>query len=155
MTNRFCASLEEVGRTRWNNFPFTLERVGWQDTELHWCVWLPNIWAPILPLYDVQMSFFIYNYFNDGLSLWVTRIVVGPALGFLIIFQDFLKVFLNLLQYCFCFMLSFVFQPWGMWDLSFPTRDWTSIPCIRRQSLNRWTTKEILNVLKCGSYPRT
>ena len=30
-----------------------------------------------------------------------------------------------------------------MWDLSFPTRDQTHIPCIGRQSLNHWTTKEV------------
>ena len=36
-----------------------------------------------------------------------------------------------------------VFWPWGMWHLSSPTRVWTLIPCIRRQSLNHWATREI------------
>ena len=31
-----------------------------------------------------------------------------------------------------------------MWGLSSPTRDWTRVPCIRRQTLNRWTAREIL-----------
>ena len=36
-----------------------------------------------------------------------------------------------------------VFWPWGMWDLSSPTRDQTCIPCIGRQSLNLWTAREV------------
>ena len=36
-----------------------------------------------------------------------------------------------------------VFWPWGMWDLSSQTRDWTCTLCIRRWSLNHWTTREI------------
>ena len=30
-----------------------------------------------------------------------------------------------------------------MWDLSSPTRDRTHDPCIERQSLNTWTTREV------------
>ena len=30
-----------------------------------------------------------------------------------------------------------------MWDLSSLTRNWTCIPCIRRQVLNHWTTREV------------
>ena len=32
----------------------------------------------------------------------------------------------------------------SMWNLSSPTRDQTCIPCIRRQILNHWTTREVL-----------
>ena len=53
-----------------------------------------------------------------------------------------LKSLLNLLQYCFCFMFG-VFWPQGMWDRSFSTRDQTGTPCIGRQSLKRWTTREV------------
>ena len=35
------------------------------------------------------------------------------------------------------------FWPWGMWDLNSLTRDWTCMPCIRRQSSNYWTTWEV------------
>jgi len=35
-----------------------------------------------------------------------------------------------------------VFQPWGMWDPSFPTRDWTCSSCVGRWSPNLWTTRE-------------
>ena len=31
----------------------------------------------------------------------------------------------------------------GMWDLSFPTRDWTCVPCIARWILNHCTTREV------------
>ena len=56
--------------------------------------------------------------------------------------EPFLKSLLNLLQYCFCFMFWF-FWPWDMWDLSSLTRDQTHTPCIRRQSLNHWTAREV------------
>ena len=49
---------------------------------------------------------------------------------------------MNLLQYCFFFYVL-VFWPRGMWDLSSPTRDRTLTPCIGRQSLNHWTTREV------------
>ena len=53
----------------------------------------------------------------------------------------FLKSLLNLLQYCFCFMNFFWL--WGMWDLSFPTRDQACASYIGRQSLNHWTTRKV------------
>ena len=49
------------------------------------------------------MSFFIYNYFNDGLSLWITRIAVGPALGVLIFFSRFFKGFFEFVTILFLF----------------------------------------------------
>ena len=39
------------------------------------------------------------------------------------------------------------FWPWGMWDLSSPTRDRTHTPCIGRQSFNHWTTREVPGTL--------
>ena len=45
---------------------------------------------------------------------------------------------------------------WGllsrnMWDLSSPTRGWTHVPCIGKQILNPWTTREVpLALLKSG-----
>ena len=35
----------------------------------------------------------------------------------------------------------------SMWDLSSLTRDWTSAPCIERQRLNHWTTREVLEII--------
>ena len=31
----------------------------------------------------------------------------------------------------------------GMWDLSFPTRDWTCSNCIGSMEFNHWTTREV------------
>ena len=45
----------------------------------------------------------------------------------------------------------------SMWNLSFPTRDLTHIPCTGRQILNHWTTMEIpdrCSVLKENFGPR-
>ena len=39
-----------------------------------------------------------------------------------------------------------VFWPRDMWDLSFPTRDRTLTHCTGRQSLNSWTTREVLRI---------
>ena len=36
-----------------------------------------------------------------------------------------------------------VFWPWGIWDPSFPTKDWPLSPCTGRQILNQWTTREV------------
>ena len=33
--------------------------------------------------------------------------------------------------------------PLGTWDLSSKIRDWTHAPCIGKQSLNHWTTREV------------
>ena len=38
------------------------------------------------------------------------------------------------------------YLPWGVWDLSSPTRDWSHVPCIERQLLNHWTTREVPRV---------
>ena len=62
----------------------------------------------------------------------------------------FFKFLLNLLQYCFCCFYVLGFWPWGMWDLSFLTRDWTLTPCIERQSLNHWITREVPRICALG-----
>ena len=43
------------------------------------------------------------------------------------------------------FLIFFYFLAtlYGMWDLSSPTRDGTQAPCIGRQILNHWTTREV------------
>ena len=54
-----------------------------------------------------------------------------------------LKSLLNLLPYCFCFI--FIFWLWGLWDLSSPTGNQAHTPCIKRQSINHWTTSKSQN----------
>ena len=36
----------------------------------------------------------------------------------------------------------------SMFHLSSPTRNWTCVPCIARQILNHWTTREVLVTVK-------
>ena len=56
------------------------------------------------------------------------------------IFKDFIEfVTILLLFYVLVFLVVRLF--W--WDLIFPTRDRTGTPCIGRQSLNHWTTREV------------
>ena len=62
-------------------------------------------------------------------------------------------VFVFFFKICWCGSLEFVktllllyglvFWPQGMWDLSFPTRDRTHTPCIRKWSLNHWTSRKV------------
>ena len=54
---------------------------------------------------------------------------------------SFLKSSLNLLQYCFCYVL--VLWPRGMCDLSSLTRGGTHTRCTGRPTLNLWTTREV------------
>ena len=37
---------------------------------------------------------------------------------------------------------AWAYLPYGMWDLSSLTRDGTCVPCIGRQILNHWATRE-------------
>ena len=48
------------------------------------------------------------------------------------VFIEFVTILLYVLFFC----------PWGMWDLSLPTRDQTLTPCTGRWSLNHWTARE-------------
>ena len=56
---------------------------------------------------------------------------------------QFFKVLIELVTILLLFYFVFVFLPWGMWDLSSQTRDWTHTPCIGRRSLNHWTAREV------------
>ena len=39
--------------------------------------------------------------------------------------------------------------PHSMWDLSYLTRDRTRVPCIARQIINSWTTREVPVLFSC------
>ena len=90
-----------------------------------------------------------------GLPATIPVCASSPSHFFKIFFfwcGPFLKLWSNLLQYCFCFVL--VFWLWSMWDLRSPTRDWTRTPYIGRQSLNHWTAREVL-ILVTNTTPFT
>ena len=55
---------------------------------------------------------------------------------------ELLKGFLEFVTILFLFYVL-VFWLRVMWDLSFPTRDWTFTPCIGRLSLNYLTAREV------------
>ena len=101
-----------------------------------WYIFIEEILLPI-------SYFSLVPQFGKSLLIWFS------FLGFF--FEDFflcvpfLKSLLNLLQYCFCFKFQLLW-PQDMWELSFPTRDWTHTLYIGRQSLNHWTTREVLKV---------
>ena len=66
-----------------------------------------------------------------------------------------LKVFIEFITILLLFyVLGFggSFWPWGMWDLSFLTRDQTHTLYIGKWNLNQWTKKEVLKTLflKCS-----
>ena len=52
------------------------------------------------------------------------------------------KVFIEFCTVLFLFYVL-VFWPWGVGDLSYPSRDRTFTPCAGRESFNHWTTREI------------
>ena len=58
------------------------------------------------------------------------------------IFKVFIEFVTILLPF---YALGFFFFFWlqSMWELSSLTRDWTRTPCVGRQSLNHWTTREV------------
>ena len=51
-----------------------------------------------------------------------------------------------MLQYCFCFFFL-DFWPQGMWDFISSNSDQTWTPCIQRQGVNHWTTREVPQLL--------
>ena len=88
---------------------------------------------------------FVFCFFFNFLFIYLFMAVLGLRCG---MGDLYLKSLLNLLQCCFCFIFCF-FWPGGMWGLT-PTRDQTHTPCIRRQSLNHWTTREVPHgILNC------
>ena len=53
------------------------------------------------------------------------------------------KVFIEFVTILLLFFYILVFWLQGMWDLSSLMRDQTRTPCIGRQSLNHWITREV------------
>ena len=64
---------------------------------------------------------------------------MSPNLELLIQTAIFLSFFLS-----FFFLTFSGLTPCGIWDLSSPTRDGTCAPALGVQSLNHWTSREVL-----------
>ena len=61
-------------------------------------------------------------------------------------YYPFLHFFFTVfIEFVTILLLSYVLACWpqSTWDLSSPTRGWTWTPCIGRQSLNHWATREV------------
>ena len=89
-----------------------------------------------------HLSMYLLNIYIPSLKKCLFKSFAHFFLKFFFLMWTIFKVFIELLQYCFCFICYFWL--WGMWDLSSQTRDWTCNPCIGR-SLNHWTTREVLD----------
>ena len=95
----------------------TTEQLNW--TGLNWIV----LNKPAKPKNQVSktMTHFLKDFFFE----------CGP----LLVFIKFVTVML--------LFYILVFWLWGMWNLNSLTGDQTFTPCIEKQSLNHWTTKEV------------
>ena len=58
-------------------------------------------------------------------------------------FKSFYWICYSVVSVFFFFFYILVFWPGGRWDPSSLARDGTWAPCIGKQSLNQWTTKEV------------
>ena len=76
------------------------------------------------------------------LSWFPLFIVIYHICVFLNIFFWY-GLFLSLYWIYYSIIYVLVFWPWGMWDLSYPSRDWTHTPCIRSQNSNYWTVRKV------------
>ena len=117
--------------------------------------WCAVSWKPLFHTFGLSGAFFL-GYFRwkgkSGPCFSIFCRSVSPSvdffyyifLSFLFFFWcgPFLKSLLNLLQYCFCFMFWFFDHEAGR-IFSSLTRDQTCTPCIGRQTLNHWTTREV------------
>ena len=70
-------------------------------------------------------------------ALQVDSLPVEPSV------KPIFKVFVEFMIVLLLFHILFFYWPWGMWELSSLTRDQTHTPCIGKQNLNHWTTREV------------
>ena len=91
-------------------------------------------------------SFFELSHFS--MTLHSSSNLVVNTHWFLLCFLRFFfnwcgTIFLSLYWICYNIIYVLVLWPWGMWDLSCWSRDWTSTLCMGRPSLNHWTAREV------------
>ena len=79
--------------------------------------------------------FWTFNYLF--LAVWVFVAVSGLSLGRRV------GATLQVWRTGFPLWSTWALLPHGVWDLRSWTRDWTPVPCIDRQILNHWTTREV------------
>ena len=86
----------------------------------------------------------------EGPHSWFNTLQLPSWNFFLKIFFLMWTIFKVIIEFVTILLLFYVlvFWPWGMWDLSSPTRDQTHTPCIGKRSLNHWTAREVPALLK-------
>jgi len=95
-------------------------------------------WRIVFPDGLFLSHFLVKSLGFEGSLSWVFFLNI---LFFFLVWTIF-KVFIEFVAILLLFYI-FVFWPQGMWDLSFPTRDWTCIHRVEWWSLNHWTTREV------------
>ena len=105
--------------------------------------WLHSIWRGTVPSELL---------FNSIKVLWLLLGAVhkmfqvgGTTADSCFSFLFMCTIFKVLIEFDTILLLFYVLVswPWGMWDLSCTTRDWTHTHCIGRQSLTHWTTRKV------------
>ena len=92
---------------------------------------------PLLLLPAIFPSITVFS----NAAYWLPKFVSFLKIFFFDV-ELFLRVFTEFVTILLLFHVL-VFWPQGMWDLSFPTGDQTHTPCIGRQNLNHWATRDI------------
>ena len=83
---------------------------------------------------NIQSRIFASIFIKD-IGLQFSFLVVSSSVFFVKVFIEFVPILLLFYVLVSCL--------WGMWDLSFKTRDRTCTPCTGRQNLNCWTTRKV------------
>ena len=87
----------------------------------------------------------LFHFIPSGIGMSITIICLSHHCIYIYIYilmWTIFKVFINSVTVLFLFYVL-GFWLWGMWDLSSLARDRTHTPCIERQSLNLWATREV------------
>ena len=91
-----------------------------------------------------EVMHLITHFFSSWKEVGYLRTIVYIIHSFFFFNVD--HFFLSVYWICYniaSFLYVLVVWSWGMWDLSSLTRDRTLSPCVGRQSLNPWTTREV------------
>ena len=106
-----------------------------------------NIWSGRLMVRQpkcVTLHVYPLVYWHKNCIYLVAHCAFFVKVFFFLLMWTISKVFIEYVTILFLLFsgLVLVFWPWGLWDLSFLTRDWTWTPCIGRWSLNHCTSRE-------------
>ena len=148
-------------------------KVNQKQTGPLWLLSPPRVHSSHSPTFN-NFSFllwYFFFFFFDGEN------AANVCVFIIVVFlnkKNFFMVFKKLKKYLFWFHWGFVaalaFSSWDKWSLLFiavhrlqwlwhrglvaskpvgfpQTRDWTCVPCIGKQILNHWTTREVRRVL--------